>query len=167
MAKVAPEPVAMQLFATDHPPADFLEALDRDGCVVLPACLTDEGSVALEQEMANTLQAQAWRAAEGGESSQPGSDTLNFRGRTMLVRGPVDEDIPNGVSLWPAPGSPSFQLIDGTLVRRCLQLAMGGAEYHYCHGAFGFRRPGAEGIAFHQDHHVRHPSPTHHGPCLH
>ena len=156
----------MQLFATDHPPPDFLEALDRDGCVVLPACLTDEGSLALEQEMANTLQAQAWRAAEGGNPGKPGSDTLNFRGRTMLVRGPVDEDIPNGVSLWPAPGSPSFQLIDGTLVRRCLELAMGGAEYHYCHGAFGFRRPGAEGIAFHQDHHVRHPSPTHHGPCL-
>lgn len=36
---------------------------------------------------------------------------------------------------------------------KCLEQAVSGKRFHYCHGAFGFRRPGTPGIAFHQDHH--------------
>jgi hypothetical protein len=139
----------MSVFTMEEPPADFLEVLDSTGCYVFPGVLTPEGSQQIVAEMYATQQAQTWLAGADGV----GSDTLNLRPDNMLVRGPVDKDAAAGVSLWPAPGSACFSLIDSPLVIACLDLAVAGNDFHYCHGAFGFRRPGVGGIAFHQDHH--------------
>jgi hypothetical protein len=138
-----------KLFTADEPPPDFLEVLDRTGCFVFPGILTPHGARQIVDEMYATKQAQTWQAGAG----ETGSDTLNIRADNMLVRGPVDEDAAAGVSLWPAPGSACFSLIDSPVVIKCLELAVPSKQFHYCHGAFGFRRPGTGGIAFHQDHH--------------
>lgn len=106
----------MAVLTADEPPADFLEVLDRTGCYVFPGILTPEGSQQIVTEMYATQQAQTWLAGSADSGGRKGSDTLNLREDNMLVRGPVDEDAAAGVSLWPAPGSACFSLIDSTLV---------------------------------------------------
>ena len=144
----------MAAFTMDAPPADFLEVLNTSGCYIFPGVLTPAASRQIVAEMYATQQAQTWLAGVPvGKRSVGRSDTLSLGKDNMLVRGPVNEDVAAGVSLWPAPGSACFSLIDSPLVVGCLEQAVGGNDFHYCHGAFGFRRPGVGGIAFHQDHH--------------
>jgi hypothetical protein len=113
-----------KVFASDAPPDDFLEVLDRTGCYVLNGCLTAEGSEQLEAEMYATGQAQKWTSGRQNEAVRNGPltrerDTLTLSPLSMLVRGPVDADAASGVSLWPAPGTACFELIDAPLVTAC------------------------------------------------
>jgi hypothetical protein len=41
---------------------------------------------------------------------------MGARALRMLVRGPVEAVPEHGVSLWPAPGTASFQLVDDEIV---------------------------------------------------
>jgi ectoine hydroxylase-related dioxygenase (phytanoyl-CoA dioxygenase family) len=145
---------AVDVFKLRAPPADFKEVFDRDGCYVFESCMTDDGIAAVEHDMAGTLQTQAWGFGRPDESAAPGSsDTFGMGELSMLVRGPVDAAPESGVSLWPAPGSASFQLIDNEFVLGCVREAMGGSRFHFCHCAYGYRLGGAGGMGFHQDHH--------------
>lgn len=175
-------------FHIDAPPSDFAEVFERDGCYVFPEALTTAGCSGLEAEMRGCLQTQAWgfgRMARSVTPHQNDNGTFGMTGPSMLVRGPVEEDVARNVSLWPAPGTNSFALIDDPFVVACLsaytactpfrctpyqpnprvvpsaERAFNGAQFHFCHCAYGFRLPGAKGMGFHQDHHhFNHPHPV-------
>eukprot|EP01052_Picozoa_sp_SAG31_P013252 SAG31_NODE_793_length_12044_cov_12.886229_14_plen_264_part_00 len=103
--------------------------------------------------MASTLQTKAWGFGRADKAAAPGrSDTFGMDELSMLVRGPVDAAPERGVSLWPAPCSASFQLIDHEFVVSCVREAIGN-RFHFCHCAYGYRVGGARGMGFHQDHH--------------
>lgn len=146
---------AIDVFRPDlQPPADFKEAFDRDGCYVFKGCMTDQGIAAVEGDMAQTLQTAAWNFGQQADAAGPTKgDTFGMSERSMLVRGPVDAAPEQSVSLWPAPGSASFQLIDHQFVMGCLEKALGGERFQFCHCAYGYIMSGAGGMGFHQDHH--------------
>lgn len=111
------------VFRESAAPADFQTELEERGCYVFPSVLTGEGCRRILAEIANTQQSQAWQAVreEGRQgraaraANEPRTDTLGISEVGMLVRGPVEES--TGVSLWPAPRTACFQLIDHPFVR--------------------------------------------------